>query len=149
MACRLCSKHLPKNISAQIDERDAIHSRFIEVLNLRVELMQDGKTLMVIPMHPDLLNSNQMVHGGVIATLADCAAAAAVRTVLPEDIFTPTIDLHINYLAPARRAQGDLYGHGKVISKGKSIAHAQAEIRQGDVAVANAVGVFRILQHKS
>jgi uncharacterized protein (TIGR00369 family) len=111
--------------------------------------MENGETVMAFPMHEHLLNSNQMVHGGVIATLADCAAAAAVRTVLDDDVFTPTIDLHMNYLAPARAERGDLYAYGKVIAKGSSIAHARAEMRQGKLEIATAVGVFRILQFKN
>ena len=111
--------------------------------------MENGETVMAFPMQDLLLNSNQMVHGGVIATLADCASAAAVRTLLPDNIFTPTIDLHINYLAPARKARGDLYAYGKVVTKGQTIAHARADVRQGDIDVASAIGVFRILSFKN
>lgn len=140
---------MAESINDLINTKDAIHSAFIELLNLQVELMENGETIMAIPMHDNLLNSNKMVHGGVIATLADCAAAAAVRTVVGEKIFTPTIDLHINYLSPALKDRGDLYGYGKVITKGKSIAHARADIKQGEHNVAHAIGVFRILESRN
>lgn len=132
-----------------MEERpDAIHSKFIELLKLDTELMAGGKTRMRIPMQADLLNSNNMVHGGVLATLIDCAAAAAIRSVMPEGTFTPTIDLHINYLLPAYKQNGDLLCTGSIISQGKTIAHAKAEVFQKETLLAIGIGVFRIMQYK-
>ena len=51
-------------------------------------------------------NSNQVVHGGVISGLIDCAAGIAVRSVRdPADIAerpNATSDLHVQYLAAAK-----------------------------------------------
>ena len=62
-------------------------------------------------------------HGGVIAAMCDIAAHAAVAVRLGD--FAPTIDLRIDYLAPAR---GDLVATGKLLRLGRSIGRADVEI---------------------
>lgn len=76
-------------------------------------------------------------HGGVIAALCDIAAHAAVAVRLGD--MAPTIDLRIDYLAPAR---GDLIAKGKLLRLGRSIGRADVEITDPSgklVAVGRAV----------
>jgi uncharacterized protein (TIGR00369 family) len=76
-------------------------------------------------------------HGGVIAALCDIAAHAAVAVRLGD--MAPTIDLRVDYLAPAR---GDLVAKGKLLRLGRSIARADVEIADPNgklVAVGRAV----------
>jgi uncharacterized protein (TIGR00369 family) len=76
-------------------------------------------------------------HGGVIAALCDIAAHAAVAVRLGD--MAPTIDLRIDYLAPAR---GDLVAKGKLLRLGRSIGRADVEITDPSgklVAVGRAV----------
>ena len=53
-----------------------------------------------IEMRDDLRQPSGVLHGGVTATLIDTAMAFAVRTRLPADAATATIDLTIHYLRP-------------------------------------------------
>lgn len=62
-------------------------------------------------------------HGGLLATMCDIAAHAAVAVRLGD--MAPTIDLRVDYLAPAR---GDLVARGKLLRLGRSIGRADAEI---------------------
>jgi uncharacterized protein (TIGR00369 family) len=76
-------------------------------------------------------------HGGVIAAMCDIAAHAAVAVRLGD--FAPTIDLRVDYLAPAR---GDLVATGKLLRLGRSIGRSDVEITDSSgklVAVGRAV----------
>ena len=72
------------------------HSAGVEVVAAEV-----GNVTMVLAKKPELLQFSGFFHGGVLAGLADhCAGAAATTTLAPGKIAV-TVDLHINYLAPA------------------------------------------------
>lgn len=80
-------------------------------------------------------------HGGIIAAMVDIAAHAAVAVRLGG--MAPTIDLRVDYLAPA---QGDLVATGKLLRLGRSIGRADVEIAdsRGKI-VAVGRGVFSAL----
>lgn len=80
-------------------------------------------------------------HGGVIAAMVDIAAHAAVAVRLRD--MAPTIDLRVDYLAPA---QGDLVATGKLLRLGRSIGRADVEIAnaQGKIVTVGR-GVFSAL----
>ena len=72
------------------------HSAGVEVLAARA-----GTVTMELAKKPELLQFSGFFHGGVLAGLADhCAGAAATSGLAPGKIAV-TVDLHINYLAPA------------------------------------------------
>ncbi|MBI3406269.1 MAG: PaaI family thioesterase, partial [Acidobacteria bacterium] len=68
-----------------------------------------------------------VVHGGVLAALADTAAALACYLVLPRGTRLATIEMKINYLEPV--AQGILRAEGRLLRKGKSFCVAKCDIR--------------------
>jgi uncharacterized protein (TIGR00369 family) len=72
------------------------HSAGVEVVAAEV-----GSVTLELAKKPELLQFSGFFHGGVLAGLADhCAGAAATTTLAPGKIAV-TVDLHINYLAPA------------------------------------------------
>ena len=87
-------------------------------------------------------HDSDFLHGGVIASLIDLTAhaAVAVRTGRP----APTIDLRVDYLRPAA---GDLVATGKLLRAGRSVARSDVEVCDGQgriVAVGR--GVFSTTQ---
>ena len=66
------------------------------------------------------------VHGGVIATLLDTAAACAVHSTLPAGVGYTSLDLTTKFLRPVSVASGLLRCEGTVISRGRRTALAQA-----------------------
>ncbi|WP_327117875.1 PaaI family thioesterase [Nocardia sp. NBC_01730] len=68
------------------------------------------------------------VHGGVLSTLLDTAAACAVHTTLKPGQFYTSLDLSVKYLRPATEASGLLRCEGTVINRGRSTALAQAQV---------------------
>lgn len=65
----------------QIDS--PIKSPFIEHLGIQFFRLGASGVEVRLPVTPELLNSAAMVHGGVYATLADCALAAAIHVQMP------------------------------------------------------------------
>ncbi|NUR27003.1 MAG: PaaI family thioesterase, partial [Catenulispora sp.] len=68
------------------------------------------------------------VHGGVIATLLDTAAACSVHSTLPPGVGYTSLDLTTKFLRPVTVASGLLRCTGSVLSKGRRTALAQAQL---------------------
>lgn len=75
-------------------------------------------------------NYNGVVHGGVISSLIDSTAGAAVRSVRdPADIAArphATSDLHVTYLAPA--SGDELVAHGRVLRRGRTAIFTEVDV---------------------
>lgn len=88
----------------------------------------DGRVLLELPHRRELTNRDgETIHGGVIATLIDNAAGAAVRTTFesPETTRHATVELNLSYLRPAT---GDLRAEAEVRRRGSSIASIQIDV---------------------
>jgi uncharacterized protein (TIGR00369 family) len=68
------------------------------------------------------------VHGGVIATLLDSAAACAVHSVLPAGVGYTSLDLTVKYLRPVSASTGRVIVTGTLLSKGSRTALAEARL---------------------
>lgn len=88
-------------------------------------------------------NSRGDVHGGAIATLLDCALAAAVRSHAPVAFGVVTIDLTLHFVSAGG---GDLIGTAQCERRGNSISFARGEVRAEDgTLVALASGTFKLM----
>jgi uncharacterized protein (TIGR00369 family) len=74
--------------------------------------------------HQNLLG---IVHGGMIATVADTAMGLAMRTKLAPGTTQVTGTLHVTYLRPGRA--GTITGLGRVVKAGHTMGAAEADIR--------------------
>jgi uncharacterized protein (TIGR00369 family) len=94
----------------------------------------DGEKVVVrLPFRPEfrLAAADDCFHGGVLAALVDITAHAtvAVRT----GHVSPTVDLRLDYLRPARGSA--LVATGRVLRAGRSIARADVEVHDPDGAL--------------
>jgi uncharacterized protein (TIGR00369 family) len=86
------------------------------------------------------------VEGGVIAMLADAALASAIQTTVPAGVALAMVDLKVSLLRPARPDGRDLVSRGTVVHRGRTMAVANAEVRNKDgKQVALATGSAMIL----
>ena len=72
------------------------------------------------------LNLQGLLHGGVIATLADTATGLAVRTMVPAGRRHVTVQLDVHYLRPG--APGRVTAVGTTVRVGTSIGYAEADV---------------------
>jgi uncharacterized protein (TIGR00369 family) len=68
------------------------------------------------------------VHGGVLATLCDSAAGAAVHSVLPEGVGYTTLEIKVSFLRPVGIDTGLLRCEGTVLSRGSRVAVSEARL---------------------
>jgi uncharacterized protein (TIGR00369 family) len=106
---------------------------------------------LAIDRRPDLLQFGGHFHGGVIAALADHAAGGAVTTALPAGRIAVTIDLHVNFLAPAGGAV--LSAKARVVQIGSTVGVVQVDLSTtgegGDRICAVALATLRVVDIKS
>ena len=99
---------------------------FPKASGMQVVSAEPGHVTLSLARRPDLLQFSGHFHGGVIAAIADQAAGAATTTALPEGRIGVTVEIKINYLAPA---DGDeLIAHAEVLQAGGSIGVAKVEV---------------------
>ncbi|MEV6493555.1 PaaI family thioesterase, partial [Actinoplanes sp. NPDC051633] len=68
------------------------------------------------------------VHGGVIATLLDTAAACSVHTTLPAGVGYTSLDLNVKFLRPVTMDSGRLTCRGEVLQRGRRTALAESRL---------------------
>jgi uncharacterized protein (TIGR00369 family) len=68
----------------------------------------------------EFTNPAGYVQGGFLAAMLDDTMGPAVFVKSEGRLFSPTIDMHVSFLSPAR--PGRLVGEGRVVQMGKSIA---------------------------
>ncbi|HNO10906.1 MAG TPA: PaaI family thioesterase [bacterium] len=84
--------------------------------------------------------SHGTIHGGIVAALADTAAAFALSTAFEGRMSFATVDLHITYLA---RAKNTILAHAVVIRRGARINVCEVKITdESDTLVATATVNF-------
>jgi len=95
---------------------------------LGIELVdaRPGEVDLVLAAEPRHMNLQGLLHGGMIATLADTATGLAVRTKLEPGTRHVTVQLDVQFLSPGR--PGSIFARGRVIRAGSQIAHAEADI---------------------
>jgi uncharacterized protein (TIGR00369 family) len=84
---------------------------------------------------------HDVVHGGVLAALADTAAAVAAYTSVPEGTEIVTIEMKINYLLPVPK--GRIRAEAEVLRVGRNFVVTECDIRNDKRAlVAKALLTF-------
>ncbi|SDM05527.1 uncharacterized domain 1-containing protein [Halogranum gelatinilyticum] len=114
---------------------------FAEHLDIEVTEADDGyaKGTLSLDDHHSSVPGRSIAHGGVAYALADTVGGAAVISL--HYTATPTIDMRIDYLAPART---DLVAEAEVVRDGGSVAVADVTVRDADGRdVATARGTFK------
>ena len=68
------------------------------------------------------------MHGGIISTLLDTAAACSVHTTLPAGVGYTSLDLTVKFLRPITLKTGRITCTGSVLQKGRRTALAEARL---------------------
>ena len=80
-------------------------SNSTELFGFDVESVHDGRAIFSLEVRPRHKQIHNVVHGGILAALADTTAAIAAYTVVPRGVEIATLELKINYLEPFPEAQ--------------------------------------------
>lgn len=115
---------------------------FADLIGMKVEFLEPGKSECSVPVCDKLMNPHNVIHGGVLYSLADTGMGAALYPMLLEGQLCATIEIKINYYAPVY--DGSITCVTEVVNKGKTVANLDSEIFCGDRLVAKANGNYSI-----
>jgi uncharacterized protein (TIGR00369 family) len=79
---------------------------------------------------PEFRNPAGYIQGGILAAMLDDTMGPAVFVMTRGELYTATIDMNVSFLAPAK--VGPLFGEGKVIQLGKTIAFIEGQLTTAD-----------------
>ena len=119
-------------------------SPFAAHVGLQVVELDDGRAVLSMPFREELVTIGRTVHGGALATLLDTTAMAAAwcGAAEPERLQGSTISLSVSYLAPAHAA--DVVAEGRVLRRGRSIAHVDVTATADGSPVASALVSYKL-----
>ena len=120
---------------------------FLKLLGVCAELNEKGHTVLSVDIRPELTNSFDMAHGGVVMTLLDVAMALAASGPVGQGGGAVTIDMSLSFLRPAR---GRIIAEARLLRGGRSLRFCEAEARDASgELVAKAIGTFKLHKEKS
>lgn len=107
---------------------------FARFLGIKLGLLKRGEATLHLELRDELRRNNGFVHGGVVASLADTAAAFAILTLLEPDQTTTTVDFTIHYLRPLLK--GEATARARVLRAGRRIIAISVDVLDEAKAVA-------------
>jgi uncharacterized protein (TIGR00369 family) len=104
----------------------------------------DGKAEMTLQLGDHHFNPQRIVHGGVIAAIADTSIGLALRSMLRPGMTHRTAQLNVHFLA---KAEGDrIIARGRSLHLGQRMGYGEAEVSdEGGRLLARATATFIVL----
>jgi uncharacterized protein (TIGR00369 family) len=110
-------------------------------LGLELEVVERGRVVFGMRVKPRHKQMHGVVHGGVLATVADTVGAIAAYTTLAKDAHIATVELKINYLEAV--PGGRIRVEGRVLRTGRNFVVSECEIwNEGGGLAAKALMTF-------
>jgi len=101
-------------------------SQAITHLGFDVEKVEKGRAIFQLDVMPHHKQIHGVVHGGILAALADTTAAIAAYTAVPKGTEIATVELKINYLEPV--PGGRIKADARVLRAGRNFVVTECEI---------------------
>lgn len=99
---------------------------------------------LALPLQARFLQGQGIVHGGVLATLADSAAVLALFPRAGDAAQgLSSIEFKLNFLRPAVLDAGDVHARALVLRRGRRVGVCEVELRQAERTIAK--GLFTYL----
>ena len=115
-----------EKMATKLVRRRVRESKATELLGFDVESVHDGRAIFRLDVRPKHKQIHGVVHAGILAALADTAAAIAAYTVIPRGTELATLELNINYLEPV--PGGRVKADARVLRLGRNFVVTECEI---------------------
>ena len=125
---------------------NGFHS-FGDLIGLKFTKLNKGFSQCILQVNEKLYNPHNVLHGGVIYSMADTGMGGAVYPYLKMDELCATVEVKIVYFEAVK--SGTLICDTKVIHKRKKIVILESEIKNGERIVAKAIGTYSIFKVKN
>lgn len=96
------------------------------LLGLSLLSLEKGHVVFSMRVRPRHKQIHGVVHGGVLATVADTVAAIAAYTTVPRETQIATVELKINFLEAV--SGGKIKAEGRVLRTGRNFIVTECEI---------------------
>jgi uncharacterized protein (TIGR00369 family) len=114
------------------------------LLSMEIKDLQWGTCLLEVELGEKHLQPFGKVHGGAIASVVDAAAFWAVFPQVEKGMGLTTVEMKLNYLAPAEK--GKLVAQGRCIKMGRTLALGETYVRNGEgVLVAHGTATMMVV----
>src|ERR1700730_1862452 len=100
------------------------------LLGLSLQSLEKGHVVFSMRVRPRHKQLHGVVHGGVLATLADTVAAIAAYTTVPKGTQIATVEMKINFLEAV--PGGRIKAEGRVLRTGRNFVVTECEIYKED-----------------
>ena len=114
--------------------------------HLGIELIErgEGRAVLRLALRPELMNSFEAAHGGVVMTLLDIAMATAARTRDPKAVGAITVEMKASFMGVG---QGVLTATGECLHLGRSVAFCEGRVHNADGKLAASGSGTFMLRH--
>jgi uncharacterized protein (TIGR00369 family) len=109
-------------------------SQTTELFGFDVVSVHKGRAIFGLNVHPKHKQIHGVVHGGILAALADTTAAIAAYSAVPKGTEIATVELKINYLEPV--PGGRIKADARVLRAGRNFVVTECEIFNEDGTMA-------------
>jgi uncharacterized protein (TIGR00369 family) len=114
---------------------------FAQLVGIKLNEIKPGFAVLSVDVRQELIQNHGVVHGGVIASLADTAAAFAIASVLKPEESTTTIDLTVHFLRPI--TSGTAIATATILREGQRVIVLSIEVKdQRERVLATATAAF-------
>ena len=120
---------------------------YMAELGVERTLWKPGVSRLELTLTENHLNKGGVAHGGIHMILLDSALGSALVASLKIEEWCATTQLTTSFLAPARPGER-LVAEGRVVRRGKHVAHLAGEVKVGDRLVATASGTWAIWSNR-
>jgi uncharacterized protein (TIGR00369 family) len=125
--------HLPAPPCAQLLGWRMLHAR-----------PADGWIRIGFEARPEFCNPAGFIQGGFLAAMLDDTMGPAIFTHTGGSLYSATIEMNVQYLAPAR--VGPIIGEGQVVQLGKSVGFVEARLLdEHEMCLARATSSVRLV----
>ncbi|HEV2304301.1 MAG TPA: PaaI family thioesterase [Candidatus Acidoferrales bacterium] len=93
----------------------------------RLEHAEPGRATLRMKVQPRHMQIHGVVHGGVLASLADTAGGLAIYLALPRGSRAATVEMKMNFLEPVQ--SGTVFAEARILRQGKYLAVVECDLR--------------------
>lgn len=101
-------------------------------IGLQIVTVAEGDVTMTAEPDESHYNLIGSVHGGFFAAVLDSVCGCAVHSTLPAGIGYTSLEIKVSFLRPITANTGTVTAHGWLTRRGRSVAFADADIRDLD-----------------
>jgi len=120
---------------------------YSDLIGIKFLAQEKGKSHVQIKIMDFHFNPQNVVHGGVLYSLADTGFGRALYPLLNKGEICATIEIKMTYIKAVREGILDCYT--KVLHRGKRVAMLEAELWNEEKLVAKASGSYAIFTPRS